>query len=90
MLCFSGVKVVGGKSELEKAMEKRKRQQQEQNRIAEAEEAKTDFQKVLEERAKKIDCDAKNNSSSSSSSNTESNPEFMKIHAQVNKGRSCN
>lgn len=52
---FSGVNVLGTKSELEKVMEKRNRQRVEIEKKSEIQATKTDFQKVLEERAKKIE-----------------------------------
>ena len=54
--CFiRGVNVLGGKSELEKAMEKRNRQRVEIEKKHEDETSKTDFQRVLAQRAKRID-----------------------------------
>ena len=52
---FSGVNVLGNKSELEKALARRKAQRVDEARKREDSESKSDFQKVLEERAKKID-----------------------------------
>jgi hypothetical protein len=46
---------LAGKSELEKAMEKRNRHRKEQERNVEKEACKTPFQKLLEERAKKLE-----------------------------------
>ncbi len=53
--CQSGINVLAGKSELEKALDRRKWQQKEVERREETERAKTDFQRMLAERAKKME-----------------------------------
>lgn len=94
----AGINVLAGKTELEKAMEKRNRHRQEQEKISEEKANKTPFQKMLEERAKKLeevvekvqteDC---GNSSSEDSGHCSPEPEseFLKVHAQL-RGRGGN
>ena len=52
---FSGVNVLNTKSELERVMEKRNRHRKDQERIVEQQATKTPFQKMLEERAKRLE-----------------------------------
>ena len=54
-LYFSGVNVLNTKSELERVMEKRNRHRKDQERIVEQQATKTPFQKMLEERAKRLE-----------------------------------
>lgn len=54
-LFFSGVNVLNTKSELERVMEKRNRHRKNQEKIVEQEATKTPFQKMLEERAKRLE-----------------------------------
>ena len=50
-----GVSVLNTKSELERVMEKRNKNRKEQERMIEQEATKTPFQKMLEERAKRLE-----------------------------------
>eukprot|EP00095_Tigriopus_kingsejongensis_P000573 maker-scaffold372_size192401-snap-gene-0.44 protein:Tk00573 transcript:maker-scaffold372_size192401-snap-gene-0.44-mRNA-1 annotation:"PREDICTED: uncharacterized protein LOC103512554" len=87
----AGVNVLGTKSELERAMEKRTRQRVEIEKKTENESIKTDFQKVLEERAKKIEDLEKKSSPHLNTSDPESGdsghcspePEFVRVHAHL-------
>ena len=54
-LIYRGVNVLNTKSELERVMEKRNKNRKEQERIIEQEATKTPFQKMLEERAKRLE-----------------------------------
>ena len=54
-LFFRGIDVLNTKSELQKVMEKRNRHRKEQERQAEVEATKTPFQKMIEERAKRLE-----------------------------------
>jgi len=51
----AGVNVLNTKSELERVMEKRNRHRKNQEKIVEQEATKTPFQKMLEERAKRLE-----------------------------------
>merc|ERR1712018_438067 len=51
----AGVNVLETKSELERVMEKRNRNKKDKERLHEEEAKKTPFQRVLEERAKRLD-----------------------------------
>ena len=50
-----GIDVLNTKSELERAMEKRNRNRKEQEKIHEQQASKTPFQKMLEDRAKRLE-----------------------------------
>ena len=52
---FRGISVLNTKSELERVMEKRNRHRKEQERVVEEETKKSPFQKMLEDRAKRLE-----------------------------------
>ena len=52
---FRGINVLENKTELQKVMEKRSRHRKEQERLHEQEATKTPFQKMLEDRAKRLE-----------------------------------
>merc|ERR1711879_389654 len=82
----AGIDVLNTKSELERAMEKRKRNRKEQEQQA----SKTPFQKMLEDRAKRLEkIESRTNSDGSEDSghcSPEPESEFLKVHAQL-RGR---
>ena len=55
VLNFRGINVLENKTELQKVMEKRSRHRKEQERLHEQEATKTPFQKMLEDRAKRLE-----------------------------------
>lgn len=94
----TGINVLDQKSELEKAMEKRQRNKVEKEKKTEVE--KTPFQKMLEERAKRLEDSDKGGDGNLSGGDggdsghcsPEPESEFLKVHAQlrhVKIGRSC-
>ena len=52
---FRGISVLNTKTELERAMEKRSRHSKEKQRQVEKEDEKTPFQKMLDDRAKRLE-----------------------------------
>ena len=52
---FRGISVLNTKTELERAMEKRNRHSKEKQRQVEKEDEKTPFQKMLDDRAKRLE-----------------------------------
>ena len=88
-LLHRGVNVLGGKSELEKALDKRKWQRVEQEKRMESEAAKTDFQKVLEERAKRIEVEKKEDQiigGGGDSGHCSPEPEFLRVQLKSSGG----
>ena len=55
LLFFRGINVLNTKTELEQAMAKRNRHRKEKERLHEQEISKTPFQKMLDERAKRLE-----------------------------------
>ena len=55
LIFFRGINVLNTKTELEQAMAKRNRHRKEQERLHEQEISKTPFQKMLDERAKRLE-----------------------------------
>lgn len=86
----AGIDVLNTKSELERAMEKRKRNRKEQEKLHEQQASKTPFQKMLEDRAKRLEkIESQTNSDGSEDSghcSPEPESEFLKVHAQL-RGR---
>eukprot|EP00093_Oithona_nana_P009213 09213.XXX_459440_467810_1 [CDS] Oithona nana genome sequencing. len=81
----AGVKVLNTKSELERVMEKRNRHRKDQEKIVEQEATKTPFQKMLEERAKRLEMIESSEGGHSSEDSGHCSPEpeneFLKVHA---------
>jgi len=81
----AGVNVLNTKSELERVMEKRNRHRKDQERIVEQEATKTPFQKMLEERAKRLEMiessEGGHSSEDSGHCSPEPESEFLKVHA---------
>lgn len=91
----AGINVLNTKTELEQAMAKRNRHRKEQERLHEQEISKTPFQKMLDERAKRLEkieaqtnIDGSDSSEDSGHCSPEPENEFLKVHAQL-RGRTA-
>lgn len=91
----AGINVLENKTELQKVMEKRSRHRKEQERLHEQEATKTPFQKMLEDRAKRLEkieaqtnIDGGHSSEDSGHCSPEPESEFLKVHAQL-RGRAA-
>lgn len=91
----AGINVLNSKTELQKVMEKRSRHRKEQERLDQKEASKTPFQKMLDERAKRLEkieaqtnIDGGNSSEDSGHCSPEPESEFLKVHAQL-RGRAA-
>jgi len=89
----AGISVLNTKSELERVMEKRNRHRKEQERVVEEETKKSPFQKMLEDRAKRLEMiesqteEGGHSSEDSGHCSPEPESEFRKIHAQLTAGK---
>lgn len=91
----NGTNVLASKSELDKALDRRRWQQGKNEAKLEAEAAKTDFQKAMDERAQRVKnletstSASRGDESGNDSGHCSPEPEFMKVRAQV-KSKSGN
>jgi len=85
----TGMNVLASKSELDKALGRRRWQQGKNEAKLEAEATKTDFQKAMEQRAQRVknletpSSASKGEESGNDSGHCSPEPEFMKVRAQV-------
>lgn len=82
----TGMNVLASKSELDKALGRRRWQQGKNEAKLEAEATKTDFQKAMEQRAQRLETPSsasKGEESGNDSGHCSPEPEFMKVRAQV-------
>jgi len=90
----AGISVLNTKTELERAMEKRSRHSKEKQRQVEKEDEKTPFQKMLDDRAKRLEMlesqtgeEGGHSSEDSGHCSPEPQNEFLKVHAQLQARR---
>jgi len=90
----AGINVLDKKTELERAMEKRSRNIKEKQRLIEEESNQSPFQKMLDERAKRLERlesqtgeEGGHSSEDSGHCSPEPESEFLKVHAQLTAGK---
>jgi len=88
----AGINVLNNKTELERAMEKRSRHIKEKQRLIEEESKQSPFQKMLDDRAKRLERletgeEGGHSSEDSGHCSPEPESEFLKVHAQLTAGK---
>ncbi|XP_054276214.1 uncharacterized protein LOC128995277 [Macrosteles quadrilineatus] len=78
-----GKNVLNQKSELQRALEKHKESQMKKEMEQQKQETRTPFEKVIEERARRLESLEKNNGEEDPTSNNK--PEFLQVHAKLRK-----
>jgi len=90
----AGINVLDNKTELQRAMEKKERKRQDKQRLEEEESNRSPFQKMLDDRAKRLeklesqrDSEGGHSSEDSGHCSPEPESEFLKVHAQLTAGK---
>jgi len=90
----AGINVLNTKTELERAMEKRSRKTKEKQRVIEEESKQSPFQKMLDDRAKRLErLESQNGEEGGHSSedsghcSPEPENEFLKVHGRLTAGK---